>query len=329
MPTPSWNNRILQWLDKRIPSQRRFQLGMNSIFIFPSKFGLLFIGLCVGLFVLGSNYNNNLLLLVCFFLVSLFLINLSASYSNFAKIQVQLGRISSVFAGEDASFPIWFGHEGGDEHPLPYRGKLYVKRYQEKVQASFDPALNTNPIDMPFGTLKRGKQPVPRITLESYFPLGLYRCWSHLKFQGEIVVYPKPVRFNGYLPINSEDSDEEENEKGRHDQFGMEDFETLTPYRTGEPLHKIAWKQLAKGQGLVSKQFSSTSSQWLWFSLKAIPTQDVELALSYLTWLVMDAHKRNEPFGLDLGTQKISPNTGTEHLDACLYALAMYGENLP
>lgn len=321
MRTSSWNNRILRWLDKRIPSQRRFQLGMNSIFIFPSKFGLLFIGLCIGLFLLGSNYNNNLLLVVCFFLVSLFLINLSASYSNFAKVHVQLGRVSSAFAGEDNAFPIWFTHEEDDENSLPYAGKIYIKRYQQNVQATFEPGIDANPIELPFGPLKRGKHSIPRITLESYYPLGLYRCWSHLKFQGYMLVYPKPIPYKGATSTSAQDDD---SAHGLQDQWGMEDFDTLLPYRAGDPLHKISWKQLAKGQGLVSKQFNSTSSQTRWFSLADMPTQDTETALSYLSWLVIEAHKDNEVFGLKLGQQNIEPNSGSEHREACLSALALY-----
>ena len=64
---------IRKWLDKRIPAANEFQLSHRSIFIFPAKFGALFLALCALLFLLGTNYQNNLMLLLCYFLVALFL----------------------------------------------------------------------------------------------------------------------------------------------------------------------------------------------------------------------------------------------------------------
>ncbi|MCY7296978.1 DUF58 domain-containing protein [Alteromonas sp. a30] len=316
-----WNKRMLMWLDKRIPSERKFQLGMDSIFIFPSKFGVLFIGLCIGLFILGSNYSNNLLLLLCFFLVSLFLINLTASYSNFSKIQLQIGRIHPIFAGEESTFPIWFSHVSEDESQLPYKGKIYLKRFQQKTHTTFDPAHATNPINLAFGELPRGKHSIPRITVESYYPLGLYRCWTHLKFKGEVIVYPKPLPLS-HFPILSGHANSETS--GAKSQQGQEDFETLTSYRQGDPMHRIAWKLVAKRQALVSKQFSTPLSETLWLSLNQMPTRNIEEALSYLCWLVNECHKSEVRYGLHLGNTSIEPQNGAAHREACLHALALY-----
>ena len=67
-----WQRNANNWLNKRIPAATRFSLNHKNIFIFPSRFGGLYLFLCLGLFILGTNYQNNLMILLCYFLVSLF-----------------------------------------------------------------------------------------------------------------------------------------------------------------------------------------------------------------------------------------------------------------
>ena len=324
MDTSFWHSRVLRWLDKRIPARRKYQLDMSNIFIFPSKFGLLFTLLCAALFLLGSNYNNNLMLLLCFFLVSIFLINLSASYSNFAKIKVQVGRISPIFAEEEATIPLWFSHSGEQEDRIPYAGKIYIKPYGDKNHTHIDPQHHTNPATIFLSKLPRGLHTLPRITLESYYPLGLYRCWTHLQFHGEILVYPKPIPCS-LNTILGDDSDEQT--ELQSNDSGIEDFDTLGVYQLGEPMHRIAWKQVAKGQGLVSKRFSGTSSQSIWLSLGNTSATDTEQALGQLAWSVLECNKQNLRYGLNLGSTQVQPSTGITHMDECLKALALYNNS--
>lgn len=316
-----WRKRMLRWLDKRIPSQRRFQLGMSNIFIFPSKFGLSYIFLAICLFILGNNYSNNLMLLMCFFLVGLFLVNLSSAYSNFAKIQVQIGRLKPVFAGEDVTVPLWFEHAGEQDTPLPYKGKLHLKIFGQNTWFKFDPFQLTNPATVSFVALKRGAIRLPRITLQSFFPIGLYRCWTHLHFAGEVIVYPKPIPCP--IPVLSRQIDDQATESDGLD-AGQEDFDTLSNYRPGEPMHLIAWKQVAKGQGLVSKRFTGSTGESAWLSLQHMPAPDTETALGQLTWLALQYSAQQHTFGLDLLGQTIAPDSGNAHLETCLKAIALY-----
>ena len=106
-----WQARMGRWLDNRIPKARQFSLGHKSIFIFPSKFGWLYLTLCLGIFILGTNYQNNLMQLLCFFLIALFLLNLFVAYLNFSKLSIQLGKTHHVYAGEQVQLPLWINHE--------------------------------------------------------------------------------------------------------------------------------------------------------------------------------------------------------------------------
>ena len=141
-------------------------------------------------------------------------------------------------------------------------------------------------------------------------------------FQGSVLVYPKPVPCQLSAFIGRDENEEEETESHN---AGMEDFDTLSAYQQGEPMHQVAWKQVAKGQGMVSKRFTGASGQSVWLSLAQLQTNDLELALSQLTWLVLESNKQNRRFGLDLGSQQITPGSGSTHMEEFLQAIALYG----
>ncbi|MFT4810888.1 MAG: hypothetical protein ACI9LX_004256 [Paraglaciecola sp.] len=56
---------------------------------------------------------------------------------------------------------------------------------------------------------------------------------------------------------------------GKQQQTGHDDFSNLKTYQIGEPLNHVAWKQLAKGRAIVSKQFSSIGNHIGWLKLSA------------------------------------------------------------
>ncbi|WP_052154926.1 DUF58 domain-containing protein [Aliiglaciecola lipolytica] len=235
----SWQFTAEKWLNKRIPAASNYELNYRSIFIFPSRFGGLFLFLCVGLFVLGTNYQNNLMIILCYFLVSLFLLNLFVAYLNFAKLEIQLGKIQNGFAGEKLQVPLWFNYNKRTSHGLI---KLNFWKYKYSINIDLDDF--SNPVYLPIDCHRRGKLILPRVTLTSSFPLGLISCWTHLAFPSDIVVYPKPIHSNIRL-ISKQDS--LQTNEADTSQKGHDDFDSLAPYKQGEPLYHVAWKQVAKG----------------------------------------------------------------------------------
>ena len=325
----NWNSRISHWLDKRIPAARSFQLDMRSIFIFPAKFGWLFIFLCGGLFLLGTNYQNNLILLMCYFLLSLFLITLFTSYVNFSKTHIQLGKVQHVFVNDSVYLPLWLNADINTTNNASSKrphGFYELKFIAQKNTYVVDADDLCNPIHLDYCCSKHGVLSLPRVTVSSTYPLGLFRCWTHLAFTSEILVYPKPLPCEMQLTSIDRASD-----SGSHTSVhaGHDDFESLKAYQLGEPLHHVAWKQLAKGRGMISKQFASTSSQTGWLKLVPCPPENLEKQLSHLCYQVLELSRNNQTFGLDLGRNCITPNAGSEHKDACLKALAMYKGQVP
>jgi len=372
-----WN----KWLNKRIPAAIQHHLNHHNIFIFPAKFGLLFLSLCVLLFLLGTNYQNNLMLLLCYFLVAIFLVNLLASYINFARINLQIGKCPEVFVGDNLNVPLWLNANNDDNYQArsPVNGLLHfkfqainhkshknIKTQHAQPNTLVDANAFSNPINLSQKCQQRGKLSLPRVTVKSFYPLGLYRCWTHLAFTHQVTVFPKPLPCQIQLHVSEHDNankNAKKNNKTTIEQAGQDDFSHLKTYQVGEPLNHVAWKQLAKGRGMISKQFSSVGNGIGWLKLstefknqalshhsgtletaldkdrfnkelfnKELLNKDrlnndrLNKELGELCYQVIELSRTQRTFGLDLGTQCIAPNSGDGHRLACLHALAYFPE---
>ncbi len=337
-----------KWLNKRIPAAMQHHLNHHNIFIFPAKFGLLFLSLCVLLFLLGTNYQNNLMLLLCYFLLAIFLVNLLASYINFARIDLQIGKCPEVFVGDNLHIPLWLNANNDDTSPvngllhfkfqaIKHKSSKKTKTQHDQPSTLVDADAFSNPINLSQKCQQRGKLTLSRVTVESFYPLGLYRCWTHLAFTHQITVFPKPLPCEIQLHVSEHNSAKKSGET-TNEQAGHDDFSHLKAYQIGEPLNHVAWKQLAKGRGMVSKQFSSIGNHIGWLKLSAEyknktlshPSMELEIALDKelgkLCYQVIELSRTQRTFGLDLGAQCIAPNSGAGHRLACLHALAYFPE---
>lgn len=340
-----WN----KWLNKQIPAAAQHQLNHKNIFILPAKFGVLFLSLCILLFLLGTNYQNNLMLLLCYFLLAMFLVNLLASYINFARIQLQIGKCPEVFVDDNLHIPLWLNANNDDAPPahglLHFRFQAQKQKFRIKAQSQLantqiDADTLSNPINLSLKCHQRGKLSLSRVTVESFYPLGLYRCWTHLAFTHKITVFPKPKPCKIQLHVSEKNSAKKSGEIANQ-QSGHDDFSHLKTYQVGEPLNHVAWKQLAKGRGMVSKQFTSIGNYIGWLKLSATHAsrtsslvddemeRALEKELSELCFQVIELSRTQQTFGLDLGAQCIAPNSGADHRLSCLQALANFSPGMP
>lgn len=322
--TQPFNSLIERWLNKRIPAAPVFSLHHKNIFIFPSKFGFLYLFLCLLMFLLGTNYQNNLMLLLCYFLLAVFLVNLINSYSNFARLSVKIGKVSDTYTNENAQLLLWF--EAAPSHSLSVHGVVNIGFRKSSRQQQFDFDNPANPVALSLKCTERGMHAIPRMTLSSNYPLGLIKCWTHLAFSPPIYVIPAPIFSPLDLlsdnPINNAGDAVSEN---KIDASTQDDFSHLKNYQVGEPLRHVAWKQLAKGRGMLSKQFSGTQQHTIWLVLPhSSNTKQLEESLAKLSFQITALSQKERTFGLKLHHQVIEPNTGDEHRQSCLRALALF-----
>lgn len=106
---------------------------------------------------------------------------------------------------------------------------------------------------------------------------------------------------------------------------GDEDFAGLRRYVAGDALPRIAWKSLAREQGLQVKQFAAPVGEELWLDFMALAALSLEQKLSLLTRWVLDADAKNYRYGLRLPDSEIAPQNSPAHKTECLRKLALFG----
>jgi uncharacterized protein (DUF58 family) len=167
---------------------------------------------------------------------------------------------------------------------------------------------------------RRGWLRLPRVTVETRYPVGLFRAWSYVQPDARALVYPRPDDSSLPLPTFVPDRGD-----AAHAGVGSDDFATLRPYQLGDSPRHIAWKSAARDGQLLTKVFTGRGAAELWLDFGALPAVlGVEGRLSRLTRQVLLAEEAHVAYGLRLPGRELGPDLGESHCDACLKALALF-----
>jgi len=294
-----------------------YLLTHRRVYILPTKQGLGFV-LLLFIMLLGSiNYSNSLGYFLTFLLASLFVVTMHHTHSNLLHLSIGSAICKPVFAGCNSHFNVKVDNSN------------YLSRYSittftsENIKSTTDiDEKSLSALNVEHVFLKRGLNSLPRFTIESTFPFGLFRAWTFIELDQEILVYPKPSD-HSHLPTQSHGF----SEGNKLVDIGADDFRGLRSYVAGDPLQHIHWKSFARHHTMQTKEFSSTSSDELWLNLDDSQAFSIEQKLSQLTRWVILAEQQNLSYGLNLNSVIIQPNSGQNHLDACLKQLALYGSD--
>ncbi len=289
-------------------------LNQRSIYIIPSRQGLAF-AVVLAVMLLGDiNYNLSLGYVLTFLLATMGFMSMLHAFRNMARLEIRAGRADAAFAGENAQFLFHFHNPGA------------LARYQLRLKdsnghgATFDiPARQSAEVRLLLPASRRGWLAAGRLTLSTGFPLGLFYAWSYLHFDTRALVYPRPA---ATLPLPPSVPQEG---SGGSATPGEEDFAGLRGYVAGDALQRIAWKALAREQGLQVKQFSAAQGQERWLDWSVVPAPGTEEKLQILTRWVLDADAQGSAYGLRLPGGELAPDRGAAHRDECLRALALFG----
>ncbi len=310
---------LRQWLfrfgrDEDLP----IVLGQRRIFIVPTKSGLLFaLLLCVML--LGAiNYNLSLGHALVFLLAGLGVMAMLHTFRNLIALRLTPGRAEPVFAGEVAHFQICLENT----HRHARRALALAFGGHQSVGVDVAPGAQAL-VAIPCPAPRRGRLDPGRITLETRYPLGLFRAWSYPHPALSCLVYPLPLAAPLPPPAAVAQTGQ------RHGEAGQEDFTGLRLRQLNDSPRHIAWKAVARDaehRPLLIKQFAGGVAEELWFDLSRLPGMALETQLSILAGWVIGAEAMQIRYGLRLPGRAIVPDQGHPHRDACLEALALYGE---
>ncbi|USD38822.1 MULTISPECIES: DUF58 domain-containing protein [Ferrimonas] len=283
-------------------------LSHNDILIVPTRFGVLFLALSLVLFLFGSNYQNNLILMLAFLMFSLFSSCLLICYRNLAGVTLRPQPASGVHAGDPVHFPINLSGSGHNYH-------LQLRFVQGDKQQLHALSATPSRLDVPWPSSQRGPLTPPPLIISSRYPLGLCRVWSRLTLNQTAWIWPRPLTEGTPAPPQSRPN------QGEDRQSTGDEFEGLKPWQRGHSLSRVAWKQLAQQRGMLIKQFDGPSPNPQLLTVDSQHPQ-LEQHLSELTGRLQQLHQQGIPVGLSTPTETLMPKLGRSHLHHCLTLLA-------
>ena len=309
-------NHLYNWIFRpRGPEAGTIVLVQRRVFILPTRQGIVFGAVLVLMLIGAINYGLSLGFVLTFLLVAMGFNAMIYTFRNLANLRLSATRTQPVFTGEKAHFTVCIDNPGEAD-----RYSIGLTKDRQEVTFVDVPARRLAFASIGIPAVRRGLLRPGRLTLFTRYPLGLYYAWAYLELDTQCMVYPRPAPPG--LPLPSAESNAGQ---GAQRGQGREDFAGLRPYHPSDSPRHIAWKAAARGQGLLTKQFSGRADTELWLDWGQLPPHmHVEDRLSHLTRWVLDAHALGMGFGLRIPGKTIPPGAGVAQSARCLETLALF-----
>ncbi len=336
---------MARWFAKRAPKSDSATLNLRNVYIFFSREGALFAFLLVITFIAGINYGNNLVLGLCFYLVSVWLISFHVTFAHISGLQVSLLEVTMAEAGA----PIWVTLQLRNDGRQPRRQLVFnfeqplndsnssshtksSRKINKRDDSQFDIESDTQVmlprldkehiIRLPIMTHHRGQFELPRLQIRTVYPLGIMRAWSYVYFARTAWIYPKPMKFEWqqqYLVANTDDLPT----GGQYTQ-GQDDFDRLDTYIEGESLARVSWAHVARGQGMLTKHFADPVGHEQTLNYADMPAAHHEQKLSQLAYGAIALGQLGVPFQMQLPDthSDTAVGQGEQFAQTCLLRLA-------
>ena len=312
---------LSRWFAARAPKSDSATLNLRNVYIFFSREGMLFALLLIITFIAGINYGNNLVLGLCFYLISVWLISFHVTFAHISGLQVRLLDVTMAEAGA----PVWVTLQLRNESRQPRRQlllsfdqvgfeQIIAKQKSEKMgkkahKKNKSSADNQNSIlvtrlqgeqiiRLPVQTHSRGQLELPRLKIKTVYPLGIMRAWSYVYFARSAWVYPKPETFDWqaqYAIVSQEDLP-----TGGQYRQGQDDFERLDNYIEGESLARVSWGHVARGQGMLTKHFADPVGHEQTLDYADMPAAHHEQKLAQMAYGALKLGELGVPFNIRL-----------------------------
>jgi uncharacterized protein (DUF58 family) len=296
-------------------------LHQRRVFILPTKAGMAYALMLVGLFVGSVNYGLNMGFALTFLVAACSLVGLLLTFRNLAFLRLNVGRCPPVFAGSQAVYSFQLNNHGRHARYAIEAG--FLQEGQPWAPTAIDlPAFGQGTLQLSCATSERGWQSAPRIRLQTRFPLGLFRAWSFWTPDVAVLVYPRPESHPPPLPAATA------GDAVQGASAGQEEFAGVRAWQAGDSSSRLAWRQIARldasGEGLISKAFEGQAGNELCLDEKRLLHLPLEARLSRLTAWVLQAQAQGLHWRLALDSTQSGTGYGEQHLHECLHLLALY-----
>jgi len=286
------------------------RLSLRRIFIVPSALGWLWAAVGGLLYIVGVNTSSNIPLILGFLMLALQLLAIFLTAQTLHGLQLNWPTQIEGWAGAQ----------------LPLILQLTVPKGMRYLGLQLGPkgrrwegicATGMQQIPVPWQGESRGLHKLPRLRIDSQAPLGLWVCWVRLQLATEALLYPEPITASVVETPWPQAVGTQQAQQSAE----PHDFHSLQPHRPEEGPQRLAWKQLARGHGELSKRFEAPSAKAVLLSLQ--PGIEKEKGLSAIAARIKQLASSGDSYGLLVDHIDIPPANGAEHRRICLRSLAL------
>ncbi len=293
----------------------------GRIYILPTRSWTFLLAVIAAMWYAAISQSNSAAYLLMFFLGSVVMVSAVHAHYAMADLAVRVGRIHSVFVGENARAPVEvLNLASRDKAALSVAPKGNVFRETAHVRIADLAGNGSAMVDLVLPTTARGRLALGRVALTTDYPMGFFRSWRYEQTGAECLVYPLP---SGNLPLPLGAAVTADVVAGQGG--GGDDFMGVRAYQQGESQRHVDWRAVARGQPYLIKQFSGAGSRRLWLEWsETAPLRDTEARLGQLSRWVVDAEQAGYAYGIRLPGFEAEPSRGDSHYHRCLGALALF-----
>jgi uncharacterized protein (DUF58 family) len=287
-----------------------------SVYPTASFGGLLFV--LVAMWYAASSQNSAAAYLLLFALTAVFLVSIPHTLINLAGVTITLEAVKPAFAGQEVSLPVEIMN--GSRATRLGISVTPSRSDRERKRVDRIPASKAARVTLRFPARRRGEHKIGTLCLTSVYPFGFIRVLKKFATSQTYVVYPKPAG-DLQLPVSSARLS---HSRSQADIGEGDDFAGVRAYVPGEPQRHIDWKAVARGQPLMTKQFTAEAQGFVYLDFSALRFTDVEDRLSQLALWVIEAERARLLYGLRLPGIEIAPAVGESHFHQCMRALSRF-----
>ncbi|MGH8259733.1 MAG: DUF58 domain-containing protein [Steroidobacteraceae bacterium] len=295
----------------RFPSR----LQRRRLYILPTRAGIGFGVLVLGMLIAALNYGNGTALWLAGLFAGLALIAMHQCHRNLLGLQITSASTRPAFAGGHGTVSLLLTNDSR-------LARYGVEVSETRVSASLDlPPNAAHRVDLDVPTHRRGLMRVERLRLSTTQPFGLFRAWTWVHAPLAIVVFPRP-RGNRSPPLDDGPRHGVSRSPGGDDR---DEWRSLRTFREGDSPRQVAWKAYARGAPLLVKEYAASGAEQRVFDFSRLVDLDTEARLEQLARWIVDSEARGERYGLRLPGAALAPDSGPDHRHRALTALALQG----
>ncbi len=336
-------NSVMKWQHSRLAKKKRaffdgrithaddFSFSLKNVYVFFSRQGWLYLLLLLITFVAGVNYGNNLILGLFFYLLSLWLMAAILTFLQVSSLAVRLERVELAQAQGVMWVYFWVINQKGaparqirmsfeEMAPVTLLSEAEQAIYAQASSVTLNAVATQTLVRLPIIATARGQVVLPRLTVESVYPLGVVRSWAYGYFSSTGYAYPAPLSFDWQQMDKVSAGDDEY--YSNYYQAGQSDFDMLDEYVEGESLARVSWAHVARGMGMLTKRFADSVGSEEVLSYEAMPAHHHEERLAQLAFAILALQESGGAFRLALPSGVGELGAGEKFVQDSLLRLA-------